>query len=143
MSTAPNEGRTPDPATEGTDREATIYERIGGAEGVERLVSAFYARVLNDPQLEPIFARANVERLLSMQRTFFAAALGGPVTYRGRSMAHAHHGRGITRTHFALFVEHLFGTLEGFDLTEADAREIVSRVNTYADEVIGGHGASG
>ena len=120
-----------------------LYDRIGGDATIYRLVSDFYNRVLTDPLLAPVFEGADVQRLQNMQRIFFAAALGGPVVYEGRSMAHAHHGRGITRKHFARFVEHLLATLQGFGLNERDTREIIARINTYSDEVIGGHGSSG
>lgn len=121
----------------------TLYDRIGGEATVYRLVSDFYNRVLSDPLLAPVFEGADVDRLLTMQQVFFTAALGGPVEYEGRSMAHAHHGLKITRRHFARFVECLFDTLRDFGLSERETREVVARINTYADEVVGGHGSSG
>lgn len=135
--------RTPSARFPRTGSGETLFERIGGDDTVARLVSDFYNRVLTDPLLAPVFEGADVERLRNMQRVFFTAALGGPVNYEGRPMAHAHHGLGITRRHFARFVEHLLETLRTFGLGEREIREIIARINTYADEVIGGHGASG
>ncbi|MEZ5304851.1 MAG: group 1 truncated hemoglobin, partial [Verrucomicrobiales bacterium] len=67
-----------------------LFDKIGGAPAVARLVESFYARVMADPALKPFFEHASVENLIAMQREFFTAALGGPGEYRGKSLAHAH-----------------------------------------------------
>jgi hemoglobin len=110
---------------------------------VERLIEQFYALVLGDPELEPFFRSTSIGKLRRMQRTFFAAALGGDVEYSGRPIAHAHHGLGIKASHLARFIAHLRKTLEGFDLTERDQQDIIDRINTYADEIVGGGGLDG
>jgi hemoglobin len=117
---------------------AGLYERIGGAAGIDRLVDEFYGRVLDDPSLAPFFRHAPMEHLRSMQREFFAVALGGPGPYTGRPMSHVHHGRGIERAHFARFVEHLFATLQGPGLAPEEVQSILRRVNTYVDEIVSG-----
>jgi hemoglobin len=72
-----------------------------------------------------------------MQVEFFSAALGGPIRYTGRPVIHAHHGLNITRLHFQAFVEHLLDTLARYPLSEDDRYAIISRVNTYVDDVVG------
>ena len=123
--------------------QTTAYERIGGAKTVASLVDAFYDRVLGDPELAPFFEHADLARLLEMQRMVFSMALGGPETYEGRPLAHAHRGRGITREHLQRFTDHLFATLEEFDLSEHDRHEMIARINTYSSEILGGFGLSG
>ena len=115
----------------------TLYERIGGETTIDSLMKRFYARVLDDPELNPFFKHASMEKLLRMQREFFSAALDGPVQYSGLSLSHAHYGRGITRRHFTRFVEHLLETLRSFDLNEQDIQEIIRRISVYADEITG------
>ena len=117
--------------------QASLYERIGGAEAVVGMLDRFYAKVLADPNLNPYFEHAGLDNLQRMQVEFFTAALDGPAIYTGRSVIHAHHGRGITRPHFQRFVEHLFATLADYPLSEQDRYEIISRINTYADDVLG------
>jgi hemoglobin len=122
--------------------ERTLYERVGGARAVEEMVGDFYRRVLADPPLRPFFEGVEMQKLRLMQREFFSAALGGPVTYTGVPLTYAHHGRGIRREHFARFVEHLLATLRTRGVGEAEALAIIGRINTYADEVVGGYGVS-
>ena len=87
--------------------------------------------------IAPFFEGASMDRLRNMQREFFGAALDGPIRYGGRSLVEVHAGRGIEVRHFARFVEHLLETLKGQGLDEDDVYEIISRVNTYVDQVTG------
>ena len=116
---------------------SSLYDRLGGDPGIESLVVAFYVRVLADPELAPFFRNTSIDKLHAMQHEFFAMALGGPVSYSGRPLAHVHHGRGITTKHFGRFVECLVQTLEDQGVSEAESAEVIDRINSYANEVTG------
>jgi hemoglobin len=121
----------------------SLYERAGGKEGITRLVGDFYERVLADPRLAPFFAHVPMDKLRRMQVDFFSSALGGPLGYSGRPLAHVHQGRGITREHLRWFTEHLLATLETLNLSRQDVQRIYSRIAIDADEVAvdqDGHG---
>ena len=115
----------------------SLYDRIGGESAIESLIIEFYVRVMGDAELAPFFRSSSLEKLHAMQREFFAMALGGPVSYSGRPMAHVHHGHGITTQHFARFVGHLVDTLADMGVSEDEAAEVVDRINHYANEVVG------
>jgi hemoglobin len=72
-----------------------------------------------------------------MQRDFFVMATGGPIEYGGKPLAHVHHGRGITREHFSRFTGHLVETLFDMGVTQAEADEVIERINLLSNEVIG------
>lgn len=117
---------------------STLYERLGGADGVARLIDEFYVRVLGDPELSPVFLHASLEKLLRMQKEFFGAALDGPQNYTGLALAHAHAGMGITTRQFTRYVRHLLETLEAHGVSPKDINAVVSRIAMYADDVTGG-----
>ena len=117
--------------------QPTLFDRVGGEQGVKNLVRSFYDRVMRDEELAPFFEGASIEHLYGMQYEFFAAALGGTVGYSGLSISKAHYGRGIGKDQFARFVNHLIDTLQGWQLTEREIQSLISRVNTYADDVTG------
>lgn len=91
----------------------TIYDSIGGAAAVRAAVDDFYDRVLADPGLAPFFAQTDLQRLKAHQRSFIAAAIGGPEIFAGRDMATAHAGLGIADAQFDAVVTHLVDTLAG------------------------------
>lgn len=116
---------------------ASLFDRLGGRAGIESLVITFYTRVMADSELAPFFRHTEVEKLHLMQREFFTMALGGSVSYSGRSIGHVHHGRGITAHHFSRFVEHLVQTLEDLGVDDAEAEQVIDRINSFANEVTG------
>ena len=116
---------------------SSLYERIGGEAVIATMVPAFYARVLADSELAPFFRDTNLDKLHAMQREFFAMALDGPINYTGRSIAHVHHGLGITRDHFARFTAHLLETLLDLGVSQDEADEVIKRINLMANEITG------
>jgi len=115
--------------------EQSLYERVGGEAGVQRLIGSFYQRVLADVQLGPFFAQVPMEKLRRMQVEFFTSALGGPLQYSGRPLAHVHHGHGITKAHLRRFTDHLLATLQTLALSQQDIQSIYTRIALEADEV--------
>ncbi|MDX1707378.1 MAG: group 1 truncated hemoglobin [Desulfobacterales bacterium] len=116
---------------------STLFERIGGEQMIAEVVDDFYERVLADPELKPFFKNTSMDKLRCMQKEFFSVALDGPITYTGKPLAHVHHGRGITKYHFTLFVNHLLNTLRYYQISDQEVADIISRINTYADEITG------
>ncbi|MBL8815120.1 MAG: group 1 truncated hemoglobin [Planctomyces sp.] len=124
-----------------TAPQLSLFDRIGGDSVIPQLVERLYLRVLQDSQLEPFFRESSLPRVLAMQREFIAAALDRPVKYSGQDLARIHDGRGIRREHLARFLAHLTEALTTFP--EIDARytaEIVSRIATYSDQIVGDSG---
>ncbi len=115
----------------------SLFEKLGGREGIESLVIAFYTRVMTDPELAPFFRQTDIGKLHHMQSEFFSMATGGPGSYSGTPIAHIHHGRGITGHHFASFVKHLMDTLEELGVDDAEAGQVIDRINSHANEVTG------
>jgi len=78
----------------------SLYQAIGGAPVLEKVVDAFYLRVLGNARLAAFFAHTDLEELKRHQREFLGLVLHGPEQYTGRSMHEAHAGRGITAADF-------------------------------------------
>ena len=125
------------------EKQQTLFESVGGEQVIAELIDEFYDRVLVDPELKPFFKDTSVDKLRRMQREFFSAALDGPITYTGRPLSHVHHGKGITKHHFARYVGHLIDTLRSRDITDQDVNDIISRISTYANEITGDLGSVG
>ena len=125
------------------ENQQTLFERVGGKQAIAELVDKFYDRVVADPELKPFFKNVSMDKIRRMQREFFSAALDGPIIYTGRPLGYVHHGRGITKHHFSLYVGHLIHTLQGCALKEQDVQDIISRISTYADEITGDAASGG
>jgi hemoglobin len=113
----------------------SIYDRIGGYQGLEVVVEDFYCRVLDDEHLAGFFAGTNMKRLKGKQVEFFAAALGGPRPYTGAPMKQVHQGRGITMDHFNLVAAHLTDSLRAAGVPETTIGDILAAIAPLASDI--------
>ena len=118
--------------------ETTLYEQIGGAESITRLIDVFYSRVLADPELKRFFAGVEMAKLRRMQVELFSAALGGPQRYLGRPVVQAHRHLKIGLQDYQRFTRHLFDTLDeaGFGLSDQERYEVIGRLNVLTSDVL-------
>lgn len=119
--------------------ETSIYQAIGGDQALVCVVDDFYVRVMADPKLSGFFAGVNLKRLKGMQVEFFAAALGGPLPYAGRSMAEAHAGRGISMEHFNMVAGHLADALAAAGVPDKLNGQIIGAIAPLADDIVSKH----
>lgn len=71
----------------------SIYENLGGAETIRRLVEAFYPKVQVDPLLGPLFPE-DIYPVMEKQYMFLTQFFGGPSLYSdtyGHPMMRARH----------------------------------------------------
>lgn len=71
----------------------SIYENLGGAETIRRIVEAFYPRVVADPLIGPLFP-ADINPVMEKQYMFLTQFFGGPSLYsdmHGHPMMRARH----------------------------------------------------
>jgi hemoglobin len=97
----------------------TLYEHAGGDEPIHRLEAAFYASVLADPLLQPLFG-AGQPRHVENLTAFTAESFGGPDRFtRDVGFAHlidVHRGLRISEEQRTRFVELYLRALDESDL---------------------------
>ncbi|WP_334075342.1 MULTISPECIES: globin [Paenibacillus] len=71
----------------------SIYDNLGGAETIRKLVEAFYPKVQADPLLGPLFPE-DIRPVMEKQYMFLSQFFGGPSLYSdafGHPMMRARH----------------------------------------------------
>ena len=116
--------------------ESTLYERLGKREGIRAVVDDFYDRLLDDEELAPFFADADVETLRRTQTDFLCEAAGGPETYDATPVREAHLDVPFEATHIQRAVEHLSESLAAFDVPEDDAAAVIGAIAQYEDDLL-------
>ncbi|WP_248898222.1 group I truncated hemoglobin [Haloplanus halobius] len=114
----------------------SLYTKIGGREAVEAVVSDFYDRVFEDPNLKPYFEGTDKDALYAHQVQFISAVTGGPVSYDGDDMQQAHEGMGITEEDFDRVATYLAEALEANGVAEDNAEAILGQVASLKPEVV-------
>lgn len=81
----------------------TLYDRLGGADGVDKLVDRIVDLHLDNDRIATRWSRLDDEgmaRARAVAKQFFTAGSGGPGEYTGRSMPEAHAGMNIDSDEF-------------------------------------------
>ncbi|MFE8699908.1 group 1 truncated hemoglobin [Cytobacillus sp. FJAT-54145] len=117
--------------------EQTLYEKVGGEEGISKVVDYFYTNlVLKDPTVQQFFNETDMEKQKSHQTKFISFALGGPNQYSGKSMQKAHEGMNLQAEHFDAIVKHLHDALAHFGVSETDIDTALTKVATLRDDIL-------
>lgn len=116
----------------------SIYERIGGARGIESAVAGFYRRLLADPALKGFFARADVDQLKVKAAAFLTQALGGPADPRSVGLRTTHADLGFSEGDLARADEHLSQSLTSLGLDRATVDEIVGLAAALESDNVSG-----
>lgn len=133
-----------DPTQSGPSPEGqTLYEALGGAEGVRESVDDLYRRVLADEDLAPFFENVPMDRLRRMQFEFIASMVDGPVNYTGAELADVHLNRGITVKHFTKFCRHFADALEARGVDPQAVDQVLGRLALYSDPITGSTNVDG
>ncbi|MEV5612269.1 group II truncated hemoglobin [Streptomyces sp. NPDC052225] len=91
-----------------TDNEETLYDHVGGDEGLHRVEEIFYGKVLADPVLKALFPHRRPHHVEHLT-WFTAESLGGPDRFTSelgfRHLVDVHRGLDITDEQRVRFAE--------------------------------------
>jgi hemoglobin len=90
-----------------TPRE-TLYQRLGGYDGVASYVALVFPRVAQDPELAHMFrghGKDSQQRQFQLVVELICQKTGGPCAYIGRPMISVHDGLGITEANWSTFIK--------------------------------------
>jgi hemoglobin len=119
-----------------TRRTESIFERYGGFAKISRVVSSFYDRVLDSPNLAPYFAGIDMRRQIDHQTKFIASLMGGPASFTPEHLARVHARLHIDDEAFDELILLLRETLEDFDFDESDIATVYGEVTSYRSVIV-------
>ena len=116
--------------------EQTLYDRLGGHDGIRAVVDDLYDRLVADDDIGPFFEGSDMELLRRTQTDFLCEAAGGPETYDAAPVREAHLHVPFTPAHIQRAVELLEESLDAFDVPEDDAETVVEAVAAYESDLL-------
>ena len=114
----------------------STFERYGGFAAISKVVSAFYDKVLDSPELSKYFETIDMRRQIDHQTKFMASLMGGPASFTNQELERAHARYSITRAEFDEMLELLKESLEDFDFEDDDVTEVVQNFSSRANFVV-------
>jgi hemoglobin len=121
-----------------------LFEAVGGVDGCRRLVTAFYARVGDDPVLAPLYPKSFHCAIPSLTG-FLIQFLGGPQAYTPRrfhlSLRDAHARFRIGRVHQEAWLRNMLAALDDAGIAEP-AREALEQLFAESSEFLINEGSA-
>ena len=116
--------------------KASLYERLGGTDGIRAVAEAFEQRAGKDDRINKKFARTNFQRLTKEFVDQLCQDSGGPCAYTGMSMKQTHTNMGVTSGEFDAFVEDFVATLTDFNVGKAEQDELLSDLAPMRGDIV-------
>ena len=143
---AAQDEKSPVAAQAAAAKEKTLYERLGGEEGIKKLVDDFTDRAMADPRVNwkrvgvtrgginfkrnvPVEWKPNQDQINAMKShiaQFLALATGGPTKYEGKEMKNAHAGLHITNAEFDASIGDFKASLDKLGVATPEQKEVLA-----------------
>ena len=115
----------------------TLYQRLGGAEGIARIVDDVMAAHLANPIVKTRFESIkDLERAKRMAREFFCAGSGGPEPYTGKDMLAAHKGMNISEQEYLAVTDDIVGAMNKSKLDDGTKNDVIAILYSLKGNII-------
>ena len=119
---------------------STFYDEIGGEEFFVELVSGFYARVVTDPILRPMYPEKDMHGAALRLKMFLEQYWGGPTTYsdeRGHPRLRMRHaGFHIDLAARDAWLSCMMAAIDDLEMEEIHRNQLVSYVEIAAHSMV-------
>ena len=121
---------------------ATLYERLGGEEGIITIVDDVVEAHMNNPNVSARFLpyKERPEHLAQVKKhtvNFFCAGSGGPQQYGGRDMTTTHRGMNINATEYMHVIDDVMGVLDKHNKSEETKKDVLAIFYSLKDQIMG------
>lgn len=119
----------------------SLYERLGGATGIEKIVDDIVEEHSNNPAVSKRFIHMMEDpaRMAKVKRhtcQFLGAGTGGPEIYEGEDMPVAHKGMNISEGEFLHVVDDILSALDKSDIDSASRNEVLAIAYSLKDQIV-------
>lgn len=114
----------------------TLFERLGGTEGITRISSDVVDNHLNNPAVATRYADSNIEKVKHGATTFFIQATGGPEVYEGKDMLAVHKGMNISAVEFMAVLDDCMSALEKNNIGQKEQEEVLFALYGLRSQIV-------
>ena len=119
--------------------QKSLYERLGGYDGVSVFVNDLLPRVQADPQLGRFWKNRGddgKEREKQLLIDYLCSNAGGPLYYTGRNMKTSHKGMNISESDWSIFFEHAGATMQALQVPPKECEDVVAFVSSLKGDIV-------
>jgi hemoglobin len=123
----------------GTPKPPSLYQRLGGFDGIAALFDETAPRLAGDPQFARFFSGHSTDSDLRQRQRLLELLCqesGGPCAYTGRSLKTAHAGLGIAEADWSAFEKHFTAAMDHLKIGEKEKGELLALVRRYKTDIV-------
>ncbi len=119
----------------------TLYERLGGADGIARIVDDIIDAHMENPTIRPRFLPyrerpEDLNRAKGHLREFISMGTGGHEQYTGRSMTETHRGMNISEAEYMAAVDDILLVLDHHRIDEQSKNDVLAIAYSLKGEIM-------
>jgi hemoglobin len=117
----------------------SLYERLGGKEGLAKIVDTLLKTVTTDNDLKKPFGKTTGERAEGFKNSFvelLCEKTGGPCNYAGKDMKTAHKAMKIDERQWEAFVKDLTTALDTNQIGDDEKNELFVLLAPMHDDIV-------
>jgi len=117
----------------------SLYERLGGYDGVSAVVDAFAQKLFDDPVVGKRFFGMGADTRESFRqknKNLVCKVTGGPCKVISRTAKVVHGGLGIKASEFDIVVGHLVSSLDSLEVPAAEQKELLAIIGSLRPDIV-------
>ena len=121
-------------------KEPSLYQRLGGREGIALVVDDFVANAVADNRINARFKDLKPPEVFKLKSNLadqICEATGGPCAYLGRDMKTVHKGMNITEAEWNATVDDLVKALDKHKVPEKEKKELLGLLGPMKPDIVG------
>lgn len=121
------------------DMKKPLIDRLGGKEGITKVVDLFVEKVSADARINMFFATmkdATHLKAMLVDQICDAASGGTVCKYTGKSMEETHKGMQIKQEHFDALVEDLVAAMKELGVGDTEQQEILGVLGPMSSQIV-------
>jgi hemoglobin len=119
--------------------QESLYDRLGGYEGVAAFANDLLPRLQGDFQLGRFWQNRGSDGMAREKQLlidFLCANAGGPLYYTGRDMKVSHVGMKISESDWSIFLDHAGATMTALALPQQECDDVGAFVSSLKDDIV-------
>ena len=119
--------------------DQSLYERLGGYDGIAACANELLPRLESDSQLGRFWQHRGddgVAREKQLLIDYLCASAGGPVYYTGRDMKVSHVGMKISESDWDVFMQHAGATMAALQVPDRERDDVVTFVLSIKNDIV-------
>src|SRR3972149_1948426 len=119
--------------------QKSLYERLGGDDGITAFANDLLPRLQTDPQLGRFWQNRGddgIAREKQLLIDYLCSSAGGPVYYNGRDMKLSYKGMKISESDWSVFLGHAGATMKALQVPQQECDEVAAFVLSLKKDIV-------